>query len=414
MRTILIATSTLPRWGSDPEPRFVLDLARHLPSDWEPLILAPAAPGAADREYLDGVEVKRYRYAPFRSWETLCAPGSLLGRVRERPLRLALVPGLLAGLQYAVAAELRRRFYDCVHAHWLFPQGLVHAFGLAAGQRAPLVVTSHGGDLGLARRSRALRLLLRGVIRRCDAVTVVAPEMRSALAACDPGLDVDEVPVIPMGVDATRFRPALRDSEWPRRHGLHAPVALFVGRLVEKKGVAALLEAFARVPPPATLAICGDGPQAAELRQRAAALGIAGRVRFLGAMEHDQLAPAYASCDVFCAPSVPASNGDLDGMPTVLAEAAASGLPLLGSDLAGLPLMVEPGRSGVLVPPGDVAALTAALTRLLGDADLRGRLGAGALAKARELAWPRIAARFVDVYAQAAQAHPLRQPGFAL
>jgi glycosyltransferase involved in cell wall biosynthesis len=137
-------------------------------------------------------------------------------------------------------------------------------------------------------------------------------------------------------------------------------------------------------------------------------------VRFLGALDHAQLAVAYASCDLFCAPSMPASNGDLDGMPTVLAEAAASGLPLLGSNIAGLPLMIEPERTGLLVPPGDATALTAALTRLLGDAQLRERLGRGALDKAQAFTWRRIATRFVDIYAEAAERHRLREPNFAL
>ena len=141
---VLFATSTLPRWKSDPEARFVLDLARHLPPDWDPLILAPAAPGAAAREHLDGVEVRRYRYAPFKRWETLCYPGSTLGRVQARPALLSLVPGLLAGLRHAVATELHRRPFDCVHAHWLFPQGLVHALGFTGAHHPPLVVTSHG------------------------------------------------------------------------------------------------------------------------------------------------------------------------------------------------------------------------------------------------------------------------------
>ena len=239
------------------------------------------------------------------------------------------------------------------------------------------------------------------MLRRSDAITVVAPAMRDVLAACDPRLDGARVPVIPMGVDLARFWPALRDPDWLRRHGLRPPVVLFVGRLVEKKGLATLLDAFARLPLPATLALCGDGPEAANLRQRAEGLGLAGRVRFLGPLDHTALGTAYASCDLFCAPSIRAPSGDLDGMPTVLAEAAASGLPLLGSDLAGLPLLIQPGRTGLLVPPGDVVALADALGRLLGDEALRRRLGAGALDKAQGFTWSRIAARFVQVYAAA-------------
>lgn len=405
MPAILYTTSTLPRWASDPEARFVLDLARALPQDWRATIIAPRYPGARAREELDGVEVLRYRYAPIDRWETLCYPGSTLGRLRQNPLLGALVPGLIAGLRRAVAAELRQRRFDCVHAHWLFPQGLVHTLGFARGSQPPLILTSHGGDLGLAQRWPPLRTMLGAVVRRADRVTVVAPGMREQLAMLDRGIDLARVPVIPMGVDLTRFRPALRNLAWPASRGLRPPVILFVGRLVEKKGLPILLEALARMAQPATLAICGDGPEAAALRRLAAALGIAERVRFLGAIDHAELAVAYASSDIFCVPSVTARSGDLDGTPTVLPEAAAAGLPLVGSDLAGIPLIVEPERTGLLVPAGDAAALAQVLDRLVADPALRQRLGAGALAKAQDFSWPRIATRFVEVYREAIDGH---------
>ncbi len=405
MPKVLYTTSTLPRWASDPEARFVLDLARNLPAHWQATILAPQFPGAAARETLEGIDVIRYRYAPATTWETLCYPGSIIGRVRQNPLLAALVPGLLAGLRRAVGAALRHQRFDCVHAHWLLPQGLVHGLMSGRDPHPPLIVTSHGGDLGLAGRWPPLAALLRRAARRADRVTVVAPAMRDQLAALDPALDPARIPVISMGVDLDRFRPDLRDPAWPAAHGLRPPVILFVGRLVEKKGVATLLDAVARMARPATLAICGDGPQAASLRRRAEALGIAARVRFLGALDHQRLAVAYASSDICCAPSVPARNGDLDGMPTVLPEAAASGLALVGSDLAGIPLIIEPERTGALVPPGDAAALGSALDRLAADPALRRRLAAGALAKAAGFSWPEVAARFVGVYEAAIEGH---------
>ncbi|HHW77032.1 MAG TPA: glycosyltransferase family 4 protein [Xanthomonadaceae bacterium] len=402
MRHLLLTTSTLPRWENDPEPRFVLDLARHLTDRWQPTLLAPGFPGAAAEERLDGVRVVRYAYAPTPAWETLCYPGAILSRLQANPWLGLLVPGLLLGLRRAVRRELRGRPYACVHAHWLLPQGAVHALGFRRRTTPPLVITTHGGDLSLDRLA-AVRALYRIILRRAAAVTVVAPSLRQRLHALEPRLSEEKVPVIPMGVDPEHFHPQRRRDDWAATQGLRHPVVLFVGRLVAKKGVDILLTAFSRLaltPTGVTLAIVGEGPQAEILRLQAETLGLAARVRFLGALPHDALCTAYASCDIFCAPSVIAGDGDMDGAPTVLCEAAACGLPLVGSALAGIPLVVIPGHTGYLVPPGDPAALAAALATLAADAALRRRLGQQARAHVRQFAWPAAADRFNALYEQ--------------
>lgn len=411
MPRVLITTSTLPRHQTDPEPRFVLDLTQHLPSDWEPLILAPAYPGAAPEELLDGVPVRRYRYAPLARWETLCYPGSILARIQQQPGLLGLVPGLLTGLWLAVAKALKCRPYDCVHAHWFFPQGAVHALSFSAHRHPPLVITSHGGDLGLTQRWPLLRSQLGRILHRAAAITVVAPGMKDMLGTSGYPIDIQAVRVIPMGADLKRFRPELRDPDWPRRQGLLPPVILSVGRLVEKKGFGIMIEAFSRLVRDRqhpTLAICGEGPLADTLKRQAQVLGLADRVHFLGALPHPELAIAYASSDIYCAPSIAAADGDMEGMPTVLAEAAASGLPLIGSRIAGIPLIIEHERTGLLVPSGDVVALAATMQRLVNDAELRCRLGASALTKAQDFAWPRIAEDYARVYAEACNVHKQR------
>lgn len=410
MPRVLMTTSTLPRWANDPEARFVLDLARHLPPSWEATLLAPAAPGAAAHEVLDGVQVIRYRYAPLAAWETLCYPGSIIGRLESNPLRWGLVPGLLSGLRRALAAQLRTGAYSLVHAHWLFPQGLVQ--GLLPAPQPPAVITSHGGDLGLARRWPVLRGPLRLALRQARALTLVAPGMREVVAELVPDYDTSRMQIIPMGADTERIRPDLRVAALQALRGLARPVVLFVGRLVEKKGLQVLLDAFARPPLSgldASLVIVGNGPAARVLEAQAMRLVLGGRVRFLGAIGHELLPTLYASSDICCVPSVAAANGDLDGMPTVLPEAAAAGLPLVGSDLAGIPLLVRDGETGLLVPSGDAAALSAALATLVRDADLRTRLGAGARAAVAEFAWPGIAARFANVYAEAIEQSRWRQ-----
>jgi glycosyltransferase involved in cell wall biosynthesis len=374
---LLVTTTTLPRFAGDPEPRFVLDLGRALSDRFEVTILAPCSPGAALEEVLEGVRVVRYRYAPVRALETLTAPGAILHNLKARPWRFLLVPLLMLGLAIATRIQLRRGRYALVHAHWLVPQGLVQAL---VGGRTPFVVSAHGSDV-FALTSPLFRWFRAVVRRRAAAVTVASPALAEALRGT--------VDVIPMGVDLSRFVATQRRERT-------AINLLFVGRLVEGKGVQVLIEAVkAMIRPGLTLTIAGDGPLRGALEAQAANDP---RIRFLGGVDHSGLPALYAAADIFVSPSVISASGEREGLPVVLLEAAACGLPLIGSDIGGIPDMVVTGETGLLVPEKDPKALGAAIERLAGDAQLRQKLGQGAQDRARQFDWPVIAARFATIF----------------
>jgi glycosyltransferase involved in cell wall biosynthesis len=159
-------------------------------------------------------------------------------------------------------------------------------------------------------------------------------------------------------------------------------LVLHVGRLVEKKGTALLLEAMAQVD--GTLAVIGDGPLRRRLERRAAALGLGGRVRFLGSLPPDEVAGWMGRAWLLAAPSLTAADGDSEGLPTVVAEAAAASLPVVASDHSGLPEAVVDGETGFLVPEGDAHALATRIATLLLAPDLRARMGAAARRLAEE------------------------------
>jgi glycosyltransferase involved in cell wall biosynthesis len=393
--TVLVTTSTLPRWHGDPEARFVLDLARHLQSRYDIRIIAPAYPRAALDEELEGVRVVRYRYGPVRRCETLTNPGAIMGRLHANPALWAMVPALLAGLYRAVRRQIAAERVDCVHAHWLLPQGVVQA-SLAGRTGAPgFIVTSHGGDMMLADRP-LVREAYRRVLKRADAVTIVSPAIGDDITRLDPSFDRSRLRVIPMGVDLARFE---RRRRGRTTAGDGTIRVLFAGRLTEKKGVSVLLEALADEAlssRPVQLWIAGEGPERGALEGVVRDRQLGRRVHFFGAVPHGRLEELYAACDIFCAPSVVCRNGDRDGMPTVLTEAAAAGLPLVATDVGGIGLMVVPERTGLLVPPRDGHALACALARLARDSELRARLGEGARAHVQAFSWHAIADRYAE------------------
>ena len=195
------------------------------------------------------------------------------------------------------------------------------------------------------------------------------------LAALAPSPDTVEL--VYHGLDHARF-PA-RVEERPKRDGSDPadPVRLLsVGRLVEKKGFDDLLGALAALSPGLawTLDVVGGGALAARLRRRAAALGLGERVRWHGSLPHDRVVERFAAADLFVLASHVSADGDRDGLPNVLMEAQLLGAACVSTRVSAIPELIEHGVNGLLVPPRDTAALTAALERAIADAALRGRL----------------------------------------
>ncbi len=238
---------------------------------------------------------------------------------------------------FARAARRAAREADVVHAHWL-PSAVA---GLATGK--PLVLQAWGSDVELAKR---LPWLFRPLLRRARVVVCAS----SSLAADVRELGARDVRVIPSGIDVPdRVGP----SEEP-------PHVLYVGRLSEEKGIRELVEAAAGLP----LVVVGDGP----LRDLVPST--------VGFVPHDELGPYYERAAVVCVPS------RREGYGVTAREAMAYGRAVVTTGVGGLADAIEDGVTGLVVPPGDVVALRAALERLLGDPVLRDRLGAAAREKA--------------------------------
>lgn len=360
--------STFPSSAEDGTPGFVRDLAVQESLEYDTIVLVPRVPGAARREESDGLVIRRFRYFP-RRFEDL-ANGAILDNLRARRVRWLQVPWFFAAEAWSLWRAIRRYRPDVLHVHWIIPQGLA---ALLTGRRVPWVVTTLGGDVYALNDPISSRLK-RAVLRRSRAVTTMNEDMRARLVAL--GAPADATYVLPMGADVDAIRAAAAGAtRVPGR-------VLFVGRLVEKKGVAVLLDAatLLRDQPGWSMEIVGDGPLRADLESRAAGLPVA----FAGALGRSQLAAAYASADVVVFPSVPAASGDQDGLPVALLEAMAVGATIVASRMPGIDAAITDGESGVLVPPGDPRALADALRRLLDDAGLRERLGKAAAARSDE------------------------------
>jgi glycosyltransferase involved in cell wall biosynthesis len=306
-----------------------------------------------------GVEVEVVSPTDFRHFGIAYGAG-VVGNLRRQPWRSALVPAFL--VNFARAARRAARGADLVHAHWL-PSG-----GVALATGKPFLVQLWGSDVEVARH---VPRLARRVLRRAG--VVICPS--HALAEEARALGAREIAVIPSGV------------ELPAEVGEEAdPLeVLYAGRLSPEKGVLELVEAAQGI----NLVVAGDGPLRSRVPQA------------LGFVPPDELAPLYARAAVVVCPSY------REGFGVACLEAMAHGRPVVASSVGGLLDLVVDGETGIHVPPGDVPALRSAIERLLGDRELRRRMGeAGRRRAAEHFSWDAVTSRTVELYARYAGKKP--------
>jgi phosphatidyl-myo-inositol dimannoside synthase len=397
---LLFLTQTYPRFEGDTAGPFIRDLARALVRGGDRVtVLAPHAAGVPAAWEDGGVEVVTFRYAPERL-EVLGYGRTLQADERVKgPAALAAPLYFVAGCQ-AIRRQLRRRRFDLVHAHWIVPNGLVAA---AVGAGVPLAIGLHGSDVFLAEK-RSVRRFARWALSRASLLTGCSPELVDRVRAL--GFPAERSRVIPYGVDVAAFSPAPgRRGLWRERLGIpgDVPLLLGVGRMATKKGFQVLIEilpALLAEVPDLRVVLAGGGDLLARFRERTHPWRE--RVHLPGPVLRDTLPDLYRAADVFVLPAVHDARGNVDGLPNVILEAMASGLPVVASEISGIPLAVEHGATGLLVPEKDPQALLEALRELLGDPAAARAMGERGRRKAEaELTWEAVAARYREGYVEA-------------
>jgi glycosyltransferase involved in cell wall biosynthesis/peptidoglycan/xylan/chitin deacetylase (PgdA/CDA1 family) len=327
--------------------------------------------------------VARARFTPFLSRSIVAsqlhwlrrAPRAYVGALRDLVTATAGSLNFLGGglAIFPKAAHVARLMEDegVVHVHCHFANHPAAAgFVISRLTGLPYSFTAHGSDLHKERR------MLPEKVREAAFVATIS-EYNRRLIVDECGGDVaGKVHIVRAGVDTEVFSPVPRDAA-----AGHPLQILCVGTLQEVKGQKHLVDAcalLAREGVDFRCRLVGEGPDREMLSARIAEAGLQDRVELLGARTRGEVAAELRRADVFVAPSVPTKEGKREGIPVVLMEAMSTGVPVVSSRLSGIPELVEHGEGGLLTPPGDAAALAAALRALAGDPVLRRRLGRGA------------------------------------
>jgi glycosyltransferase involved in cell wall biosynthesis len=265
-----------------------------------------------------------------------------------------------------------------VHAHFAsHPAAAGFIIHRLAG--IPYSFTAHGSDLHRDRH------MLCEKVAEAAFVSAISEYNREIIISECRGKNREKVKVVHCGVDTEVFR--ARSHETPYEKGGNPFMILCVGTLHEVKGQPYLIEACRLLKERGYIFEChfvGDGPDRKHLNELVEQSGLSGNVRFHGRLTRDEIARLLVDADVLTVPSVPTRDGRREGIPVVLMEAMGSGVPVVASDLSGIPELVNDELTGLLTPPKDARFLADALERYIQDPSLRNRLGSAGRAKVVE------------------------------
>ncbi len=395
---VLIPTSTFPLSEDDGIPRFVYDLAKAISRSCHVTVLAPHAPGAPRKASVGDLTIRRFQYSWSARAQCLAYGDGMRQNLRTSISARIQVPGYLGALGLAVRACARREGFDVINSHWLVPQGLAVSAVLGKSSSVAHVITAHAGDLAFLEKMTAGKHVARFVANRSNLfLPVSAPLERKLRRLVRRPI---QTAIQPMGVDCRRFdaTPVAVTEQLP----FNGDYLLFIGRLVEKKGLAYLLEALHLLPKgsgPMGLVVIGSGALQGQLEQTAIELGVRDRVMFMGRMGHEAITSYLRRCAALVLPSIVDSSGETEGMPTVLAEALSAGCKVVASRVGGIPDVLVDGRNGWLAAPGDAADLAVKLAAALTSAD--GDIQRNARQTARQLDWSCVAESYLAHYKDA-------------
>lgn len=367
--TILSVCSSYPRHESDSASIFLRNLNNAIDkSRFRLVVITPDHEQVSDNISDPGIEIVRFRYFS-RKYQLLTYGSGILPNIKKRPYLVLLVPFFLSSMFLTLVKIIRTEKPKLIHAHWIVPQGLI---SVLTGRwfSIPVIVTAHGGD-AFAFRGRLSRLAKHWTLKKCSAWTA---NTRMTAAAIDPQSEYNEkLHLVPMGIDVHAFSKPAPPPAGISRNGDY--IILFVGRLVAKKGAVVLIRAFGLLPThiraKCQLWIIGDGSERGVLEDEAKNLKLQSGVRFLGEISNPDLPSYYRAADLFVVPSIVESDGDTEGQGVVILEAMASGVPVLASNVGGIPDVIQNNKTGFLFNPGDAGGLAKIIGRFVTDPTLQ-------------------------------------------
>ena len=340
---ILVLTSSYPKWAGDINGNFVYELSNRLKNNYEIHILAPSFKGSLSYEEIDGLTIHRHKQFPIKGIE-LAYGTNILAKINKNKLFLFIVPFYLLMQFISLVKIVKKEKINIIHAHWIIPQGIIAVvYKIFLNKKIKILATAHGSDINSFNNFIGT-ILKKFVLKNIDELSVVSVALKNK--AISYGY-MKDIYVYPMGVDTMLFSKKMEMQLQGNMDRRNNQKLLFVGELVEKKGIRLLIEAMPKITksyPNTILEIIGDGYLKIEMATLVEKLGMSSNIKFLGIIPNNDLPQYYNSADLFILPS------QAEGFGLVIAEAMSCECIALASDLPAIRHIIDNRINGFLLP----------------------------------------------------------------
>lgn len=369
---ICVLTSGFPRYEGDPSANFILSLTKELiKRGLGVFVLTPHAPKVKRSEELDGIKIHRFPYFfPF-ALQKLCYGSGIPANIRHSLLARFQLPFFFLSQLFFLVWLIKKEKINIVNSHWMIAQGLNGAL-VRKFLRIPQILKIHAAGLFALKRFLLGKYIARFIVRNSNCIIAESSFIKSELDKLI-GYDTKAI-ICPMGIDTNTFVP--KDQvELRKKYDIRTKyILLFVGRLVEKKGVEYLIDAMkiiTRKLLDIKLLIIGTGILEKKLKDKVEKLNLSSSISFLGVMKHEDLIDYYNICDLVILPSIFDKYGETEGMPAVVLETMACGKPLIASNIDGVPDLVKDEYNGLLTNPKDAWDIADKIIKALTQVNLK-------------------------------------------
>jgi glycosyltransferase involved in cell wall biosynthesis len=385
-----VITSAYPEFEDDPHGIFVHRLMREVSNQGHDVhILAPYAGGKTEF-ILDGVHVEKFNYFYPKRFQRLAGRSGMIDNVKEG---FFVKFQFLTFILFNVVNSCRKlNDMDIIHVQWPIPNGLGALF-LQVFRNIHYINTIHGEEVYLSKRYHTTPILKLLVNKSSKTITNSSATLKASLKA---GLQKNKFEIIPFGVDTNFFKP-IKVEENKELFNI-----LAVGYLIERKGFEYLIKAVKEVSKThhnIKLTIVGSGPLEIQIKNHIKWLELDENIEIISNVSDQQLLEIYNSSDLFVLPSIVDSQGNTEGLGVVLLEAMACKLPVIGSDIGGIPDIVHDGVNGILVPQKNILEISRAIIEIIENEELRQSIVENGYEMVKgHFSWEQIAREYITIY----------------